>query len=291
MRRGLRRRAITAILGFLSTGLTAVGGYWLWYTNRAPPPPLRRTIAPGFEYERFVVDGPAVVHLLEVALTPDLVWLGTPKDTSGGRQTIAQTTSEFLEAAGATVAINTSFFAPWHSNTLLDYYPHTGDPVDCIGVTITDGVRLGPYDPNLTSLWVLPDGRAIVDGADHPDARFAYSGFALITTGTVAPPSKGTAYGSRHPRTAAAVTRDGRRLLLVVVDGRQPGYSEGMAVEPLARLLLERGGHDAVLFDGGGSSTMVVREGDSATVLNTPVHGRHPPGIERPVACNLGLKR
>ena len=93
-----------------------------------------------------------------------------------------------------------------------------------------------------------------------------------------------------HPRTAAGLTRARDRLILVVVDGRQPGYSEGVAFEPLARWMQAAGAHDAVLFDGGGSTTLVARAGDDVAVLNTPVHGRHPPGLERPVACHLGVR-
>jgi exopolysaccharide biosynthesis protein len=46
--------------------------------------------------------------------------------------------------------------------------------------------------------------------------------------------------------------------LLVTVDGRQKGYSIGMALRQLAELLLEFGAVDAINLDGGGSTTMVV---------------------------------
>ncbi len=283
-------RATKRWLAVLAIPLLTVGGYLLWYTNRTPPDPLKRTIREGVVYERSVVDG-AVFHKVEIDLkTPGLTWLGTPADTSGGRQAIARTTTQFAEQLDATVAINTAYFAPWHSNTLLDYYPHVGDPVDCIGATTTDGVRVSPYDPNLVSLWVAPDGSVTIDDRDHPDARFAWSGFWLVDSSTIAQPVRGTAAKQRHPRTAAGLTRGGDRLILVVVDGRQPSYSDGVAFEPLARWMLAAGAHDAVLFDGGGSTTMVAREGGAIELLNTPVHGRHPPGLERPVACHLGLR-
>ena len=41
-----------------------------------------------------------------------------------------------------------------------------------------------------------------------------------------------------HPRSAAGYSRNGRYLYLVVVDGRQPHYSEGMTLEELAQFLL-----------------------------------------------------
>jgi hypothetical protein len=61
----------------------------------------------------------------------------------------------------------------------------------------------------------------------------------------------------RHPRTAIARLQDGR-ILLVTVDGRQKGYSIGMALRQLAELLLEFGAEDAINLDGGGSTTMVI---------------------------------
>jgi exopolysaccharide biosynthesis protein len=62
----------------------------------------------------------------------------------------------------------------------------------------------------------------------------------------------------RHPRTAIAKLKDGR-ILLVVVDGRQQGYSTGMSLNSLAELLLELGAVEAMNLDGGGSSAMVVQ--------------------------------
>lgn len=61
----------------------------------------------------------------------------------------------------------------------------------------------------------------------------------------------------RHPRTAIGKLKDGR-MLLVVVDGRQPNYSTGMSLLSLAELLLEFGAVEAINLDGGGSSAMVL---------------------------------
>jgi exopolysaccharide biosynthesis protein len=61
----------------------------------------------------------------------------------------------------------------------------------------------------------------------------------------------------RQPRTMAGIDRDGR-LLLVTVDGRQPGTSEGVTIEEGARLMRQLGAVDAMNLDGGGSSAMAV---------------------------------
>jgi hypothetical protein len=69
----------------------------------------------------------------------------------------------------------------------------------------------------------------------------------------------------RHPRSAIAKLKSGR-LLLVTVDGRQPGVSAGMTLEMLAGLLLEFGAVEAMNLDGGGSTTMVLHN----KVVNRP---------------------
>lgn len=73
----------------------------------------------------------------------------------------------------------------------------------------------------------------------------------------------------RNPRTAVGITADGV-ILLVVVDGRRPGYSGGMTLVELASFLRSLGAVDATNLDGGGSST-VVAQGD---VMNRPSDGR-----------------
>ena len=69
----------------------------------------------------------------------------------------------------------------------------------------------------------------------------------------------------RHPRTAVGRLMDGR-ILFVTVDGRQPGISVGMPLTELAALLLEFGATEAINLDGGGSTTMVIRN----KIVNKP---------------------
>lgn len=59
------------------------------------------------------------------------------------------------------------------------------------------------------------------------------------------------------PRTAIGMDKN-KKLYLVVVDGRRPGYSVGLTLEQLARLLQRFGVVDAINLDGGGSSTLVI---------------------------------
>lgn len=86
----------------------------------------------------------------------------------------------------------------------------------------------------------------------------------------------------RHPRTAIGIGRNGTRVLLVTVDGRQDA-SVGMSLQELADLMLDLGAFEALNLDGGGSTTAVVR----GHVVNSPSDA----GGERTVANALLLVR
>lgn len=61
-----------------------------------------------------------------------------------------------------------------------------------------------------------------------------------------------------HPRTIAGFSADSSILYLATVDGRQSG-SIGMNYRQLADLMLFLGAHHVINLDGGGSTTMVIR--------------------------------
>ena len=106
----------------------------------------------------------------------------------------------------------------------------------------------------------------------------------------------------RAPRTIAGWTPSGD-LLLVTVDGRQPGYSLGMTMAEAADLMIGLGAAEAINLDGGGSTTFVaggavinrpsdraVRRGSSTVVVKTPRAGDKVIGnVERPVAVAVAL--
>ncbi|MGZ8607762.1 MAG: phosphodiester glycosidase family protein [Actinomycetota bacterium] len=71
-----------------------------------------------------------------------------------------------------------------------------------------------------------------------------------------------------HPRTGIGVTAAGK-ILLVVVDGRQPRWSLGPTMTEFARIMQGLGAVTALNLDGGGSSTMVVQ----GKVVNRPSDG------------------
>lgn len=59
------------------------------------------------------------------------------------------------------------------------------------------------------------------------------------------------------PRTVLAQRKDGI-VLFVVIDGRQPGYSLGISMNELTKLLQRYKAHNAVNLDGGASSSIAI---------------------------------
>src|SRR5664280_2175606 len=89
----------------------------------------------------------------------------------------------------------------------------------------------------------------------------------LVVSGAVnGPDVDGTdPFFARNPRPGVGQARDGR-LLLVTVDGRQSGYSDGMTLREFANLFTALGADSALNLDGGGSTTMT----HGSTVINRP---------------------
>ena len=95
-------------------------------------------------------------------------------------------------------------------------------------------------------------------------------------------PNDGMVMG-RHPRTLLGWTAAGD-LLLVTIDGRQPGYSNGATLAEAVDLVQSLGATNAINLDGGGSTTFAIRCATGACVANRPSDGR-----ERPVPLALAV--
>lgn len=92
--------------------------------------------------------------------------------------------------------------------------------------------------------------------------------------------------GDRHPRSAVGFDTSARWLYLVVVDGRQPGFSVGMTPRELADLMVRLGTDRALNLDGGGSSILLVGGDDEPQIVNRPSGGQ-----PRPVPVLLAVRR
>ncbi len=75
---------------------------------------------------------------------------------------------------------------------------------------------------------------------------------------------------SRTSRTAVGYDSTGKKIVMLVVDSRQPGVSEGVPSKDLAAIMANVGCIDALNLDGGGSSTLYHNQ---LGVRNVPSDG------------------
>lgn len=86
----------------------------------------------------------------------------------------------------------------------------------------------------------------------------------------------GTGNGSemavtRHPRTAVGITGNGD-VVIIEIDGRQ-SVSNGASYFDMVTVFRDFGCETAMNLDGGGSSTMVIRQSDGYKLMNSPSDG------------------
>ncbi|MBW4623386.1 MAG: phosphodiester glycosidase family protein [Cyanosarcina radialis HA8281-LM2] len=232
------------------------------------------------------------IHIVTIDLnTPGIKVLVTPgKLTSDRTATKARTTSEFLREFKLQLAINANFFHPFRENTPWDYYPRSGDRVGVIGQAIGNGDRYAPIKRNWPVLCFQSNNRAqILPHGDCPqDTVQAIAGSNLLVDQGKAIVPNPNEPDKPYARVPVGINRQGDKLWLVLVDGKQPFYSEGIKEVELVKMLEELGVYTAVNLDGGGSTTLVMATGSEPKLLNAPIHTKLPMR-ERPVANHLGF--
>jgi exopolysaccharide biosynthesis protein len=192
-----------------------------------------------------------------------------------------------VEEFGVQLAINGSYFYPFEAGIFLwDFYPHSGDPVNISGLAISNGQTYSSHQPEFAVICFEAKSPRIQSSQCPSGTTQALSGNQILVDEGVSSISHDN--GNLHPRTAVAVNQDRTRLWLIVIDGRQKNYSEGVTLSELADIALEIGAYEALNLDGGGSTTMVMMDGDEIQTLNSPIHKRIPMW-ERPVGNHLGI--
>jgi hypothetical protein len=223
-------------------------------------------------------------------LAPGIRFYATPESPYANDLVIAQTTRQFMTAAGAQLAINGDFYA---SAGVIEGYVHRNpshfaasdgniyspfgstEPAFHIGennvahtVVASSQSASGKLQPNPA----VPVWNA-VGGSDY-----------LVQNGAIPTTWRDPAFATAlHPRTAIGVSADRSRVAMFVVDGRQ-SHSGGMNFPEMAAMLRnDYGMHWAINLDGGGSTTMAMAD-PLPRVLNSPSDGS-----ERVVANSLAV--
>lgn len=278
---------------FAGLGLALLAGIYLLFTLGRPAPiPVKRQLYDGVTYRRVIRYLPhaMIAHVVVIdRREADFRFLVTSPDDVEGGVLKARTTSEFMEEFGVQIAINGDGFYPWWSRSPVDYYPHSGDPVTPLGFSASNGKiyadGLQDEEPEPT-LYVSRRNELTFNLPPNKIFQALSGDRMLIQGGEIV---AGLDDSILHPRTAVGVNRNGRYVVLVVVDGRQPFYSSGATYQDLADLLKDFDAHFAMALDGGGSSTLVVEDAfGNAEILNSPIDN-YIPGRERPVANHFGV--
>jgi exopolysaccharide biosynthesis protein len=253
---------------------------------------MKQELYKGVTYRRLVryFPRPMIAHVLTIdTKAKGIEFLVTPPDSKGETPLKARTTSQFLEEFNLQIAINGGGFSPWWSRSPADYYPHVGDPIAPFGFTASNGeVYWTTADTEGIPPALFISRRNILSFNNKPNrVHTAISGDRMIVLkGEIAPDLD---HQELDPRTAIGINRNGRYVYLVVVDGRQPLYSDGATFAELAQLLIDQGAYAGMSLDGGGSSAMVVEGNDGRPrILNSPID-HYIPGTERPVGTHLGI--
>ncbi len=280
---------------FVALVCTGLGG-WYAYTHRTQPPNTRKILFQGMTYlrESRQTPVPCVIHIVIVQLdAAGISLLVTPGDPNAKRPLRAQLTSQFLTKYKVQLAVNGDFFFPWWSKAPWNYYPHIGDTVELQGIAASRGVLYSMGGER----WKFPAVYFDQNNIGHFNKTHALKSvynilagiYMVVEDGALALPNRPPYTTDRQPRTVIGLDRTGRQLILCVIDGRQPGYSEGATSDEMAAIMLKYGAYNALNLDGGGSTTMVI-EGDDGKplILNCPIDN-HIPGRERPVANHFGI--
>ena len=120
------------------------------------------------------------------------------------------------------------------------------------------------------------------------DWQMVIGGHALLANnGQTVPYTKDlSALAGIRARTAAGISKDGKKVYIVAVEGRT-GDSAGITLGNLGLLMTKIGAWKAVNLDGGGSTAMVVRQ--LAETERTRVINPEKNGSERSVVEGLGV--
>lgn len=182
---------------------------------------------------------------------------------------ITETTSDIAADNGAVLAVNGDYYGFRDTGIVIRNGVVYRDEGAREGLAIYRDGHVEVYDETTT------DAQSLVDAGVWNTLSF---GPALVEDGEVVAGiddvEVDTNVGNHsiqgeQPRTAIGVV-DENHLVLVVVDGRQEGYSRGATTTELAGILQDLGATTAYNIDGGGSSTLWF----DGEVVNSPSQGR-----------------
>lgn len=205
---------------------------------------------------------------------PSRIFLATT-DYKGSR---GEFICDYLEKENAVVGVNASGFVDKGGVSLGG---------EITGQCVSDGEYWGTYNSLYTLVGFDKNDRLVVGGIDNWQEYSIRDGMqyrpTLILDGKKV--VEDSAGWGLQPRTVIGQCKNGV-VLMLVVDGRQVGYSIGATMEDCADILLQYGAITAGACDGGSSSVI----GYNGEVINKPSARQMPTGRYLPNAWLVARK-
>ncbi|MCB0631341.1 MAG: phosphodiester glycosidase family protein [Saprospiraceae bacterium] len=203
------------------------------------------------------------------------------------RDTLIKTSEFASNEQQADVAINGGFFDMQKGGSVT--YLEVDDTV--INYTIDEKERWAKASPIVNGALIInknnrieiePNRKAAHYQSSRREKAVFVTGPLLLHRGKRTPLGSTDFIHKRHPRSCVCVTTD-QTTLLIAVDGRQDDAA-GMSLPELQEYLLLNKCRDAINLDGGGSTTLWIKE---QGIVNSPSDKTG----ERPVANVLYFRQ
>lgn len=226
----------------------------------------------GIEYASGTATSPRLMRAFALRISlknPDVRLYASHSNGGSPYDVTLQTTNAFLSEHGLQAAVNANF---WDVATSPD--------VDVLGLAMCDGGIVSNAQLDYGWYAFTSDKTPQISNptSTNPSGKHTAIGgsYVILSNGAIV-----TGDGTINPYTGFGCSSDSKYLIMVCVDGRQPGWSDGCSVIELAQWLKDFGAYNGIRMDGGGSTTMV--RADMGTV-NRPCYG-----YSRSVATSLGV--
>ena len=162
------------------------------------------------------------------------------------------------------------------------------DPRDLSGLAISQGNLVSAFESGRPAVLISRSNSvsfATTAPGTYTNTWTAVAGSDLVLiNGQPQLASCSTSFCGPNPRTAVGLSQDSHYLYLVVIDGRQPGWSDGATLNETGQWLLRLGAWNGLNLDGGGSSAMARSTNGTAVLLNRPSGG-----VQRVNGNHLGV--
>jgi len=234
------------------------------------------------------------IHFLQLNLKNknyELVTItSTDPDGNGPFEGTLEKPEDLMLRNNALIGVNASAFQnPTNKN---DHIWFEGKHVDIRGLIISDKQLVSPAEKSRNAFWIDESGSPNIGSPETIETiSLGVAGWnswnskkngQLLKNGEICIKQN----KSRHPRTAIGFDKNREVVTMVVVDGRQKGYSEGVSLYELAEIMKSCGCFEAINLDGGGSSIMIANENSLSKTINKPSGKTH-----RPIPVMIGIRK